>query len=288
MGDKLKDDFLEPLFRKIQANENKPGIIRDVAAEAGIHRGTLSTKYHAWKRRGVPLQTVSTHSTVLVIPDMHHPFAHPDALAFLKAVKAKYNPSTFVCLGDEIDAHALSRYPKDPNGLSAGSELTAAIDALIPFYIEFPNMLVCESNHTVRGHKLAFQAGLPQAFLKHISTILNAPDGWVWAAKHIVDDVVYIHGDAGRSGQYAHIHYMKAFKQSVVIGHIHSYAGVNMEGELFGMNAGCLIDDTKYCFAYAKNMPIRVNLGCGIVFGGMAAQFIPMITDANNRWTGML
>jgi hypothetical protein len=242
------------------------------------------------KQIGKPVPEVVTgkNKNTLVIPDMHHPFCHPDALAFLKAVRAKYECNQFVCLGDEIDAHALSKYPKDPDGLTAGREIALAIEHLEPFYREFPNMLVCESNHTVRPWKRAYEEGLPASFLPTYSKFLNAPDGWVWKKRHELDGVVYIHGDSGKSGFTAHINYMKAFKRSVVIGHIHSYAGVNYEGEHFGMNAGCLIDVEAYCFKYARGMPISVNLGCGVVVNGKHAFFIPMHLDGEGRWIGEL
>jgi hypothetical protein len=226
-------------------------------------------------------------SIVMALPDMHHPFCHPDTLAFLVAVRNAYKPNHIICLGDEVDFHALSRYPKDPDGMSAGGELKAAIEGLIPFYKEFPNVRVCNSNHTARGHRQAFGAGIPQAFMAHISQVLNAPDGWTWHQEVEQDGVIYIHGDAGKHGQYAHVNYMKAFKQSVVIGHIHAYAGVNYEGRHFGMNTGCLIDPDGYAFAYGKNLPVKVNLGCGIIIDGKHAQFIPMRTE-NGRWIGTL
>ncbi len=227
-------------------------------------------------------------SVVLAIPDLHCPFEHPDALAFLKAVKERYKPDVVVCLGDEIDAHAFSRYPMDPDGLSAGQELKASIEHLQPFYRLFPNMLVCESNHTVRPWKKMFDNGIPAAFLPTYSTILQSPDGWKWAGYWEIDGVRYMHGDAGKSGQYAHINYMKALKKSVVIGHIHSYAGVNYEGDHFGLNSGCLIDAKAYCFKYAKNMPIAVNLGCSLILRGKQAFFIPMLTNDDGRWIGRL
>jgi hypothetical protein len=89
-------------------------------------------------------------SIVLAIPDMHHPFCHPDALDFLKAVKRRFQPNVCVCLGDECDFAAFSRFIPDPDGMSPGKELERAIESLIPFYLEFPDMMVCESNHTVR------------------------------------------------------------------------------------------------------------------------------------------
>ncbi len=226
-------------------------------------------------------------SITLVIPDLHCPYEHPDALAFLKAVKDKFCPTNYVCLGDEIDAMGFSKYPRDPDSINPGKELAEAIEHFIPFYREFPNMLVCESNHTVRPWKQAFLAGLPAAFLPSIATALNAPDGWVWANRHEVDGVIFIHGDP-YGGAQAHMKWMRAFKQSVAIGHIHGHAGVNYEGELFGMNTGCLIDQKAICFKYAKNMPIPVNLGCGLIMGGKSAYFIPMILDENQRWIGVL
>lgn len=228
-----------------------------------------------------------SNNIVMIIPDLHCPFEHIDALEFLKAVKRKFLPSKFVCLGDEADFHAFSRYPKDPDGMGPGQELKAAIDHLTPFYIEFPDMMVCTSNHTVRPLKIIFNAGIPESFYPTYSTMLNAPDGWVWKEHWEIDDVLYIHGE-GKSGANAHTQFMKAYKQSVVIGHIHSYAGVGYEGPYFAMNTGCLIDPKAYAFKYARHMPIKVNLGCGLVFNGKSAYFIPMILDENDRWIGKL
>ena len=278
----MSDQWKRELLHKIKIDGMTD---KEAWAAYGVHYNTLSQ----WRRKFKPEPMPDNkQSVVLAIPDLHCPFEHPDALAFLKAVKARFLPSKFVCLGDEIDAHAFSRYPKDPDGMNAGQEFKEAIQHLIPFYLEFPEMLVCESNHTVRPWKQAFDAGLPAAFLPTVAKAMQAPDGWVWAKRHVVDDVLYIHGDNGKSGQYAHVHYMKQRKGSVVIGHVHSYAGVAYEGTHFGMNAGCLIDKEAYAFKYAKNMLTNVNLGCGLIINGEAAHFIPMRLDADGRWMGKL
>lgn len=219
---------------------------------------------------------------------MHHPFAHPDALEFLKAVKKRFKPNVYVCLGDELDFQSLSRFPKNPDMPSAGMELSAGIEGLIPFYREFPQMKVCISNHTIRGHRTAFGAGLPEAFMKHISTILNAPDGWEWADEWIIDDVMYFHGDRGKSGQQAHIAYLKGFKRSIVIGHLHAFSAVSWEGKHFAVNSGCLIDPQSPAFNYARGRAPGVSLGCTLVFHGTAAYFLPLHTDRFGRWTGSL
>lgn len=235
-----------------------------------------------------PIAVRDTENIVLGIPDYHAPFGHQDAIPFLKEVRSRYKPNIFVNLGDEVDFHAFSRFPKNPDGYSAGHELSKAIEQLIPMYREFPEMLVCESNHTVRGHKKAFDAEIPNAFLKRIETVLHYPEGWQLAARHEVDGVIYKHG-TGSSGENAHkIHAKKAGK-STVIGHIHAHGGVAyLAPNWFAVNAGCLIDQDAYCFAYAKDFEPNIVLGCAVIFGGQHAQFIPMHLDKHKRWTGRI
>ena len=94
-------------------------------------------------------------NVVLVIPDLHCPWEHQDALAFLKAVRAKYQPNIIVNLGDEVDFYGMSRFEHDPDVINPGHELSLAVKHLIPFYREFPDVLICQSNHTHRVHSKA-------------------------------------------------------------------------------------------------------------------------------------
>ena len=311
-------DTMEPLCRRIHNGEFKTHI----EAESGISVTTLNKYYREWCRKNdlPPIQSrimngVTAHfprpdhiaqkpdhpttapprplsipknATVLAVPDLHCPFQHQDSLAFLKAVRDKFKPDTVVILGDEADFHSFSRYIPDPDGLSPGKELAKAIEALTPFYIEFPEVYVCESNHTVRPLRKSWESGLPAAFLPTYAKMLNAPDGWNWRQYWVIDGVRYHHGDGGRSGQFAPAQYLKVFKQSHVHGHLHSHASVMYEGGYFGMNAGCLIDPMAFAFKYAKNAPVPVNLGCGIIKDGREGHFIPMLLDDDGRWRGKL
>lgn len=226
--------------------------------------------------------------TVLVIPDLHCPWEHPDALEFLKAVKRKFRPTHIVNLGDEVDFYGMSRFDHDPDMVSPGNELSLAVRHLIPFYREFPNMLVCQSNHTHRVHAKAKKSGMPSSTIKSIEEILKTPEGWIYRRAHKIDGVVYKHG-TGKSGANAHINHAKAIGQSCVIGHIHAYAAVNyIKPGMFAANFGCLIDKTAECFAYAEEMDDNIVMGCGLVIGGKEAHFIPMHTDEHGRWTGKL
>lgn len=227
-------------------------------------------------------------STVLVIPDLHCPWEHQDALTFLKAVRAKYNPDIIVNLGDEVDFYGMSRFDHDVDVMNAGAELSLAVKHLIPFYREFPNTLVCQSNHTHRVHAKAQKAGLPQSTIKSIEEILKTPEGWIYKQCHTIDGVDYKHG-TGKSGAMAHINHAKATGRSTCIGHIHAFAAVNyLRKGFFAANFACLIDKHAACFAYASEMDDNIVLGCGIVINGVEAHFIPMHVDSNNRWVGTL
>lgn len=224
---------------------------------------------------------------VLVIPDMQIPFEHPDAMDFIREVRDEVNPDVIVNVGDEVDQMGLSRFDPDPEAPGPGPELRMAIEKLQPWYAEFPDMLLCESNHTARVYKKAFLAGIPEAYLRTVPEWLDAPEGWKWATWWEVDGVRYEHGDA-QGGMYAARNLAMRNRKSTVIGHHHSHGAVfymaNDDEMIFGMNVGCLIDMNSIAFRYAKNAAYKPTLGCGLVIDGVPF-FIPMLVDDRGRWT---
>lgn len=115
------------------------------------------------------------NQTILVISDYHAPFNHPDAFAFLKAVKAKYKPTEVISIGDEIEYSALSFHDSDPDLPSAGHELELAIKELRKLYKLFPAVKIIDSNHGSMVLRKALVHGFPQAVLKSYNDILDAP-----------------------------------------------------------------------------------------------------------------
>lgn len=229
-------------------------------------------------------------NTTLCIGDLHFPMAHPDVFDFLKAAKEKFKPTKVVSLGDEIDAHALSDYVHDPDGHSAGKEHELALVDLHKLYKIFPKVSVCTSNHTERPFKRAYKAGIPSKFLRSYAEILEAPKGWSWADHWIIDGIRYEHGESygGRNGA---IISAEKNMRSTVIGHIHSFAGIQYfrspEKQIFGFNVGCLIDEKQYSFAYARTMKARPCIGVGVIDTGVP-QWYPMEMDRRGRWTGRI
>jgi hypothetical protein len=224
-------------------------------------------------------------SRILVIPDLQVPFQHAYALTFLKRVRDSFKPDVVVCVGDEADAAALSKYPKDPDGQSAGDELKRARRALKPYYEEFPNVKVCNSNHQQRLYKRAYEAGIPRSLIVGYGEYLAAPRGWEWRDYWIVDGVRFEHGDRAGGAQ-AGTKLIDANHRSTCFGHHHATAGlgyIRKEAKtLFWMNVGCLIDEHSYAMSYAKMNRTAPILSCGVVDDGVPS-LIPMIKDLRKR-----
>ncbi len=227
---------------------------------------------------------------VLVIGDLHEPFSHPDTYPFINAVAKAVGPTRIVLAGDEVDSHCLSRFDKDPDGFSAGDELATAIKGLQPLYTKFPRADVCKSNHTDRPFRLAYRMGLPKAYIRSFREFLQAPKGWNWHDHLEIDGVRYEHGE-GFTGRNGAVNCALGNMRSTVIGHIHSFAGVqwaaNPRHLVFGFNVGCLIDKDAYAFAYGKAMKNKPIIGLGVVERGQP-RFIPMEMSKHGRWTGRL
>ena len=115
------------------------------------------------------------NSKILIISDMHIPYQHPDTVAFLRAIKKKYKPTRVICVGDEIDAHAMSFHDSDPDLPSAGDELQAAIKTLKPIYKIFPQMDLVDSNHGSMVYRKGKHHGIPRKYLREYGEVLEAP-----------------------------------------------------------------------------------------------------------------
>lgn len=228
------------------------------------------------------------YHSILVISDLHAPFQHPDAVAFLKYLKKKYKPDLVVCTGDEIDNHALSFHDSDPNLPSAGDELSLAIDALKPVYKLFPNVRVMESNHGSLVYRKALSQGIPIAVLKSYREIIQAPEGWSWSNDLTVRTPlgqVYFHHSKGADC----LRNSQAMGMSFVQGHHHEKFEVRYWGNpnalMFGMTVGCLADSHSLALAYAKNNLRRQVIGTGVIVDGIA-HLEPMVLDKHGRWIG--
>lgn len=223
---------------------------------------------------------MSKREVVLCISDQHFPFNHPKIFTFLHELKNEYKPTQIVNLGDELDLYRLSRFDQDPDALGSNEEITTALLRMKELYAIFPNVKSCISNHTARFSRMAFKANLPSLFIRTVKEWMKAPDGWNWADYWEIDNVRYFHGEPYTSNTWMNA--VDKYRQSIVIGHVHSRGGVIYSKapngvQLFAANSGCLINQEAYAFHYGKNTPSKPTIGTSVILdNGKRAEFIPL------------
>lgn len=240
------------------------------------------------------ISNVIDTSCILVIPDMHAPYQHPDSLDFLATVTAKYRPTLVVNLGDETDHHGLSYHDSDPNLDSAGMELVKAREFLHKLERMYPLMLLCHSNHGSMLHRKAKTHGIPADMIKSYREVLfpeGQGQGWDWKATHRMklpngDEVQFQHQASGDLlAAAAHE------RCNLVIGHLHGKYAINYAASqsalYWGINGGCLIDSKSLAFAYGENFKNKPIIGCSVIKDSLPI-LVPMRLDEQGRWTGHL
>jgi hypothetical protein len=228
--------------------------------------------------------------SILVISDMHHPYAHPDTVKFLKAVKSKYKPDTVICIGDEVDFHDTSFHDSDPDLDSAGVELDKAIKSLQPIYKMFPKVTVIESNHGSMVLRKALVGKIPRKAIKSYNDVLDAPKGWAWVFDTIVPTpmgpIYFCHGKSGAAGRLA-----SQYGMSCIQGHFHEKAQITYistpEKLMFDAHTGCLADDKSLALGYNKVNPKRPIVSVIVVINGVP-QIVPMVLKRGGRWISKL
>ena len=207
---------------------------------------------------------------ILIISDLHFPYAHKDSLPFLQAVKSWLKPDRVVNIGDEVDYHAISFHDKDPDLDNATQELLKAREDIKKLEKLFPKMDLLHSNH---------------------ADILDVnKKNWKWHDKLLVTD---------KFGSYYFVHNMNkdplkssmSIGTNLVQGHFHTDFQVKYwsspEALRWGMTVGCLIDKDSMAFAYSRVNIRRPILGCAYIENGIP-NLIPMVLEKGNRWIGKI
>lgn len=265
------------------------------AMKKAYHRHKMTVKMSAKKpsspapkKQSKKAEDTSVYNKVLVISDLHIPYHHPDAFAFLKALNSKHKFDKIICIGDEVDYHAISFHDSDPNLPSAGDELALSKRYLKDLYKIFPKVDVIESNHGSLVYRKAMASGLPREFFKTYNDILDVPSGWKWQFDIKINTplgmVYFCHGKAGIAGRLA-----SQYGMSCVQGHYHEKAQIHYIGTpeklMFDMHIGCLADDKSLALGYNKINPKRPIVSVGIIVDGIP-QIVPMVLNKGGRWNG--
>lgn len=227
------------------------------------------------------------NSRVLLISDMHIPYHHPDTLAFLAHLKKKYNPTRVICLGDELDKHALSYHDSDPDLPSAGDELRRSVPVIHQLFEMFPVMDIIESNHGSLVWRKAKTNGIPRQYIRSYNDVLGVGEGWKWS----FDLTITL-----PNGQRCYIHHGKTSNviqlsqqmgMNAIQGHYHEACRIdywgNPTGLYWGMQCGCLIDDDALAFSYNNVNIKRPVIATGLIIDSIPV-LEPMLLNREGRW----
>lgn len=271
---------------------------RGIAKELGVPRTTVGDYLRKYFSKTPAPENLLAHvvrkvdydednSRILFISDMHIPYHHKDLIPFLKHLKAKYQPTRVICLGDELDQHSLSFHDSDPDLPNAGDEIRRALPVIKEVFELFPVMDIIESNHGSLVWRKAKTNGIPKHYIKTYNDVLGVDEGWKWSFDLTLTltngQKVYVHhgksSDVVKLGQQMGMH--------AVQGHYHNTFKVdywgNPTGLYFGMQCGCLVDDSSLAFSYNNVNIQRPVIGTGLIIDGVPI-LEAMILDKNGRW----
>lgn len=234
----------------------------------------------------------AVYKCIAVVPDQHHPYQHPDTIAFLTAVAAAFPIDLVINMGDETDYHGLSFHDSDPALDSAGVELEKAKAGLAKLHKLFPQQLVCTSNHGSMAFRKAKHHGIPVQLLKSYRDVLfptHGAPGWSWAERWIVKTpmgpVMFKHQSSNPVADAAHE------RCNLMVGHNHGRFAIeycaSSDYLYWAATSGCLIDANGYAFAYGRTHSKKPIIGCTLIINGRPVLF-PMVLNRAGRWVGTL
>ena len=227
---------------------------------------------------------------VLIIPDLHAPYHHPDALDFLRAIKKKYKPEVIANLGDETDGHAISFHNSISELLSAGDELNKAIEFIQELNKLFPKMYLVDSNHGSLRYRKLKHHGIPIAHLKSQKELYGTPK-WNWYDELILNthkgEVYVCHGRSSNGKKI-----VGELSMSVVQGHYHCLFGINWYSngmqDRYALFSGALCDRQSMAFEYGKLFLSKPILGASLIMDDGSPRLIKMELNKKDRWTKYL
>ncbi len=229
------------------------------------------------------------NKSILVISDLHIPYHHPDAFAFLKALKKKYKFDRVINIGDEVDNHAISYHEHDPDLAGPSDELAQSRSYLKQLEKMFPEMDIISSNHGSLYSRKLKTAGLPKAILKSMNDIYQVGRGWVFHRELKLtlpnkEEVLFVHGMSANGLQAS-----QGRGINLVQGHFHTKFNIQYwrsSSQLcWGMTVGCLVERETLAFEYAREGKMMQIIGCGGIIDNYPRLF-PMKLNSEGRWTG--
>lgn len=214
----------------------------------------------------IPKSTVhdfltSRVTNVLIIGDLHLPWALCGYREFCFNTYKKYDCNKIIFIGDLIDNHFSSYHETNPDGYGAGDELSYAKKELGEWYKIFPMADVVLGNHDKLVIRKAKTSGISKHWIKSFSDVLGVPN-WNFKEEFYYDNVLYRHGVNAIGATN-----VLSDGCSIVQGHAHSECRLRWKcgkgDKVFGLQCPCGVDDSAYAFEY--NDSRKSIIGCAVV-----------------------
>lgn len=217
-----------------------------------------------------------TIRSILVLPDLHFPWADQQGVEMAHRWAKKHKPDLIVQLGDITDQKMWSRWPTDPDDMSPHQEFEAMLSGLQDLSKRFPKMVILSGNHDRRLYTKAAESKLPTKMLKTLQDLVPAR-GWDWRLdprkKLIVPtargNVLFLHGDESGGTPLAKA---VAVGTNVCMGHTHKTSITyrqTMDKFVWGFEAGHLMDVESKAADYAAASPVGAACGFGVIKYGV-------------------
>ncbi len=222
----------------------------------------------------------------LIISDMHMPYHHPDAMAFIKANKDWYGLEKAKCTGDVVDLHTSSFHLIEYGCLSPKEEYQAAYKGIQQLSEMYPELTVVLGNHDILTYRKAKLAGISEDHIKSYNDVYGV--NWKWVDKDYfkVDKynnclLTHTMGANTQSNARNHSH-------NSIQGHHHSVFNISYFADTevlrWSMSAGCLIDPKQPAFNYAQGATLkRPIIGMGAIIDN-EPRLLRMQLKKNGRW----
>lgn len=196
---------------------------------------------------------MNKYERVVFISDIHAPFQDDKALAILYNFIKWFKPETVFIMGDLLDAYAISRFSKDPNGaLHFQDEIDTAIRIISDIRKvcgKAVKIYYIKGNHSARMQKYLWNnskelAGLHVLEVPSLLNLKRFKIEYVEKGKMMYKGVMIKHGSVVR--KYASYTAKAEFEKngcSGVSGHTHRsgiYMQTNSGGDFKWMECGCL------------------------------------------------
>lgn len=294
-------------IRKIAKRVEEVGI-RETAIEFGIKESSVERRVREYKQLGREkvekteewykdnkdfsglVVGKESSKPQLILPDLHAPYHHPQALEFFKWVQELRGCRERVgSVGDIWDFHSMSFHKNEPDAMSPEEEYDKILEFSDELCSVFPQGDVVLGNHCDIPKRKMVDAGLAPSLLKNPNELYGMSDLWsIHPMYYVIEpdtwDVLVEHG-VGSGGKYGCANTSKEKRCSYVQGHTHSNAAViyssNHKDTTFAMNVGCCVDSSSLAMRYGKYSTRKGVLGCGVVYSGSHAEFVPM-----SSWPG--